>query len=380
MPAPSSYTGEDSAEISCHGNPLLVERLLQACMEAGARMATPGEFTKRALLNGRLDLTSAEAVLQTIDARSASGLEIAMRGMDGSLQKWASGMSANLLEVAADMEARLDFPQEGTTPPDDMDLIDRLVELGRETLSLARTFKVGRILVEGARVALVGPVNAGKSSLYNALLGKPRALVSEFPGTTRDVLESSVTLDGVQVTLLDTAGDRASPGPIERAGLELRDEMLKGTDLLLVVLPAHLPRLEESRIVLERTDRFKRLLVANHWDRVGAVDIICGQPAIRTCALSGYGLDELKKQMKRSLCDEIPESSGLMIASQRQRDLLLRTAHAVNAAVEALEGEAGLAAASLEVTEALEGLDQMSGRNVREEVLNNLFSRFCVGK
>jgi tRNA modification GTPase len=384
MPGPRSYTGEDCAELSCHGNPLLVERLVGACIAAGARLALPGEFTRRAWMNGRMDLTRAEAVLQTIEARTAAGLEVASQGLSGELLAFFEAARGELEACAAELEARLDFPDQldggwgGLA--DDEDLIARLRSERARLLDAAASHARARILIEGARVALVGPANAGKSSLFNALLGRRRALVAPRPGTTRDALEAAFDLDGLAVTLLDTAGERAHPRGIEREGMDLRDSLLDEVDLVVVVLPAHRPRLAESAALIERTAGRPRLLVGNHADRRGAVFAHHGQALLPTCALTGDGLPALRAALRAALVGAEPRAGAVVVASQRQHALLLEACAGLCRAVEALAGEAGVAVASEEVIGVIATLSGLSGRGVREEVLDALFARFCVGK
>ncbi|MCP4810527.1 MAG: tRNA modification GTPase [Proteobacteria bacterium] len=366
FPGPRSYTGEDVVEIGCHGNPLLVERLLAAAVGAGARIAEPGEFTRRAFLNGRVDLTRAEAVMQAIEASSAAGLAIARQGLGGAVGGLADGLRVQIIEAVAELEARLDHPDGDLSYEDDAALGARLHVLGRRAQAAADTYSTGRILVEGARVALVGPVNAGKSSLFNALGGSERALVSEIPGTTRDVVERQVRLGSVSVTLLDTAGQREAQG-LEAAGIELGKRLVADADLRVVVVPAHDP------FVVDAPD--PKLLVTNHADRG---PVLAG--SLGTVATRGRGVPELATAIAEALVGEEPGSAGLIIASQRQRDLLVGIAEACASSAEALAGEAGPAVAAEELYGALERLDALTGRDTREEVLDSLFSRFCIGK
>jgi tRNA modification GTPase len=387
MPGPSSYTGEDSAELSCHGNPLLVERLLAACVVAGCRVAEPGEFTRRAHANGRLDLLRAEAVLQAIEARSPAGLEVAARGLRGELTRWSRRRREELMALAAELEARLDFPDQlealgpaGPQLQDDASLAARIGEARAELDRVADSFRRSRVQVRGARVALVGPVNAGKSSLFNALLGRRRALVSPRPGTTRDVLEARAELRGLPVLLMDTAGENTEPEELERDGLALRDELLAEVDLLVVVLPAHRLELPEVDTLLASTRDRPRVLVGNHADRPGARFELAGRALLPCCALDASGLDELEAAIAEALVGEEPGESAAVIASQRQHELLRSSAEALGRARWALLGEAGVAVAAEELITALERLDAMGGSGVREEVLDALFDRFCIGK
>ena len=371
FPAPRSYTGEELVEISLHGNPLLVERLLAAAVSAGARVAGPGEFTRRAFLNGRLDLCRAEAVLQAIEASTPQGAALARAGMEGAVAGLAEGLRDGLIHALSELEARLDHPGEELVLEDDMALAQRIRDLGARARAAADTFQAGRRLVEGATVALVGPVNAGKSSLFNALGGSERALVSEQPGTTRDVVERRVVLGPVALTLLDTAGERQASG-LEAAGQELGRRLASQADLRVLILPAHqLP---------ERLPEGGDLLVANHADRAGARFELQGQALLPVSAKTGQGLEQLSEAIAAALVGEQPGLSGLVIASQRQRDLLLDLERACEQSAGALSGEAGAAIAAEELYAALESLDRLLGRDTRTEVLDRLFSRFCIGK
>jgi tRNA modification GTPase len=384
MPGPRSYTGEDCAELSCHGNPLLVERLQAACIAAGARLALPGEFTRRAWMNGRMDLTRAEAVWQVIEARTAAGLEVAAQGLSGELAAFYVKERGELQACAAELEARLDFPDQldggwgGLA--NDADLVHRLRAVRARLGEAAGSHARARVLVQGARVVLVGPTNAGKSSLFNALLGRRRALVDSRPGTTRDALEAPLDLDGLAVTLLDTAGERSRPRGLERAGLDLRDGLLGEADLVVVVLPAHRPKLAESAALLARTAGRPRLLVGNHADRRGAVFTHFGQPLLPTSAVTGEGLPALRAALRAALLGAEPRAGAVVVASQRQHALLLEACVGLDRATEALVGEAGVAVAAEELIGVLATLSGLSGQGVREEVLDALFARFCVGK
>jgi len=375
--AEASYTGEAAAEISCHGNPLLIERLVAACVGAGARVANPGEFTRRAFLNGRLDLTRAEAVLQAIEASTPEGLRVARAGLDGAVSSLVEDLRGSLTDAIAEIEARLDYPGEDLIFEEEAALMQSLQASASRAESAAASYSAGRILVDGATVALVGPVNAGKSSLFNALGGSERALVSPDPGTTRDVVERTIRLGTVSVRLLDTAGDRKADG-LEAEGIALGRRLTEEADLLVVVVPAHQP--EDAEDVLRRTDGRARILVANHSDRPGAVSEFEGQDLLCASATTGQGLDELGAAIAEKLVGELPGGASLIIASQRQRDLLLGVSHQIREAQQAFRGEAGLAVSAEALYGALLPLDALVGRDSRESVLDALFARFCIGK
>ncbi len=376
--APATFTGEDTAELTVHGNPIIVERVLHAAVAAGARMATAGEFTRRALQNGKMDLLQAEAVLQVIHATSEQGLKIGRDAMEGRLGAVVGSMRGDLLEVAAELEARLDYPGDELAKVDDAELLITLGSASARARDLAATFGAGRMYVEGARVALVGPVNAGKSSLFNALVGSRRALVHDREGTTRDVLEVSTMIGGLQVTLMDTAGERQTDDPIEAAGLALAAELIEGADLLVVVLRARGAGLSEvEQQILDRTGHRRRLVVYNGTDRPGMAPAPHG--AIPTSAKAGEGIEALKDAMRTVLVGAPTKAGELVVGSARQRDVLLALADCLDEAIEALPW-AGVAVSADAVTRGIEQLDQLTGEDTRERVLDALFSRFCIGK
>jgi len=375
---PRTYTGEDTAEITCHGNPRIVQRVLDAAITAGARAAEPGEFTRLALVNGKLDLVGAEGVFQLSDARSDRGLEIARQGMSGALQAEFGRIRSELIALAADLEARLDYPADELAYFDDRVVLERAQAAADQAASLAESYGAGKVLVEGARVALVGPVNAGKSSLFNALIGRRRALVHDSPGTTRDVLEVVTEIQELSVTLLDTAGERTTDDPVEAAGLALARELVGEADLLLVVLRARPggPDATEQAI-LERTRGQRRCVVYNGIDRDGGAAAPAG--SIPVSALKNQGLEELKQAIYRALLAGEPAAGGQVIASARQRDALLAVAAWTKEGIEALPF-AGPAVAGEAFTRAIQELDALTGADTREEILDELFSRFCIGK
>jgi len=371
---PHTATGEDTLEVGLHGNPLLVDRLVGACRRAGARLARPGEFTRRGVEHGKLDLLQAEGIDQLIRARTASGLAVARQGVAGPLSDWMHQLREELLQQAAELEARLDYPDDELALAPDEAVVQALGALGARCRALAATEDVGRVRVEGARVALVGPVNAGKSSLFNRLLGRDRALVHPTAGTTRDVVEATTTLAGVELTLLDTAGERPTSDPVEAAGLALARQLVDEADLLLVVC-RHGPADPVERHILARTAHRDRLVVVNHADRAEA-PALAG--ALRTSARTGAGVAALAEAVAEAV-GGAGRAEALHIASERQADRLRAVAEAAEEAAEAL-AIAGPAVAADGVVEAVSILDELTGADTREDVLSALFARFCIGK
>ena len=381
MPGPRSHTGEDLVELGCHGNPVLVEQLLDACVALGARPARPGEFTRRALEHGRLDLVQAEAVAALVGAPSPAGVALARRAA-ALLGPALAHLSAELYTLAAEVEVRLDHPGEELGADEDGALVDRIVACGQQAGALSRTWRAGRLRLEGARIALVGPVNAGKSSLFNALLGQARALVSPTPGTTRDVVERALLVQGQELVLLDTAGERESDDPLEQAGVTLGREMAREVDLVVVVAPGHRPMPPEEAALLHRTEGRPRLWVATHADLPVVVERSFRGRGVdhHVSALTGQGVDELRTLLWRQVTREATDGEAAPVVSQRQHELLRAVEEHLSAAAAALDGAAGPAVAAEELTRALARLGELSGRDVREEVLDHLFARFCIGK
>ncbi len=376
--APHTFTGEPTAELTCHGNPVVVRRLIAAALAAGARPAVPGEFTRRALAHGKLDLVAAEGVLQLAMAASDRGLDVARAAADGRLLGLFADWRGRVVALAAELEARLDHPDDELALIDDDEVVDRLASLADEARSLAGTWSAGHAAVHGARVALVGAVNAGKSSLLNALLGRPRALVHASPGTTRDVLEIADEVDGLAITWLDTAGERETDDPIEAAGQALAAELVAHADLLVVVVAASVAGPDAaSAELLHRVGGRPHLVVYNGVDRPGVSPAPSGWLA--TSAVDGTGVAALRAAVVEALCGAQTTADALWIASARHRDLIADAVEALDEARRALP-LAGPAVAADQLADALAALDALTGADGKEEVLDALFARFCIGK
>lgn len=369
---PRSFTGEDTLEITLHGNPLLVEQLIDACCTVGARLARPGEFTRRAVVSGKLSLVEAEGIDLAIRSTSAGGLAIARAAPE--LGRTLAGLRQEVVVATAELEARLDYPADELALEADAELVDRLGQVVVDARRLAASHRVGRLLVEGARVAIVGEVNAGKSSLFNRLVGQRRALVHDTPGTTRDVVETRCRIGSLEVTLLDTAGERVTDDPIEAAGLALAADLVAKADLLLVVLRAD-RRTDTERAILARTAHQPRLVVANQVDRGREA---LPDDAIAVSTHTGEGLDGLTAAIEQALVGQ-PGDPEAIVGTLRQAELLTTIAEACEASVEALDF-AGVAVAADELVQALEAVDALTGADTREDVLDALFARFCIGK
>ncbi len=369
MPGPGTVTGEDVVEIGCHGNPVIVARLLDALVENGARLARAGELTRRAVENGRIDLLEAEAVGARIEARSAAGLAL----LGESLRAEVASRIERVSALAAELEVRIDHPGEELGERSDDDLREALEAEASSAAVVAEGWRAGRRRIEGACVALVGPVNAGKSSLFNHLVGMERALVSPRPGTTRDAVERTVVLGGLEITFVDTAGEGGTDDELETRGVAVGRGMAARADLLLVVLPVHAAWGQAAHDLLRRTNQSARLLVGTHAD-LGDLGHAVDH---RISNATGAGIDSLREAIALRL--EEPGATALLY-SARQFDLYTALAAHLRAAADALGGMLGPAVAAEEATRGLERLTELLGQDARESVLDALFARFCIGK
>ena len=374
--APASYTGEDMVEISCHGGILVTAEVLQACLRAGARGARPGEFTERAFLNGKMDLTQAEAVMDLIRARTDLALRSAREQLEGALGRKIAAIRAGLIELLAHLEAAIDFPEEGIAPDQGVELRRRLESIREQLRGLLATADRGRVLREGLRVVIYGPTNAGKSSLLNRLLGYERAIVSKHPGTTRDTIEEVINLHGIPIRLLDTAGLRESTDEIEREGMSRTERSLAGADLLLHVFDRSVAK--PPGFTTNSTEQIQITLLnksdlPEHPDWKNA-------DGLRICCVSSDGLKGLEEEIIASISEKhLRPESGVAI-NTRHRDCLRRALSACDLAAGTMESAVAPEYVVVDLRDALRGLDEITGAADAEEVRDVLFAQFCIGK
>ncbi len=378
FPAPRSYTGEDMAELYLHGGQTTVRRVL-ALLGRHARGARPGEFTERAFLNGKLDLAQAEAVMDLINAGAERSANSALAQLTGRLSERIAALEAQLLDALSGLEAAIDYPEE---LEDDVTsaLPGVLAAAEAELAALIGAGLSGRVLREGARVALIGRPNAGKSSLLNALAGAERAIVTQFAGTTRDVLEEAVSMDGIPVTLFDTAGIRAADDPVERIGVERARRAAERADLLLLCFDAAAPLSEEDEALLAETAGRSRLAVCCKGDLPALWEAEALSPygieALAVSAETGEGLAALRRAIAASIA---PAAESALVTNARHIEALQRAAASVSDAEKSAGGtEPELVATDLR--EALAALGQITGREASADLIERIFSKFCVGK
>jgi tRNA modification GTPase len=376
--APRSYTGEDGAEITCHGSLPVIRRILSLLARSGFREAGPGEFTQRAFLNGRMDLTRAEAVNEIVRARTDRARSLAFQRLSGLLQSKIEAVRDDLLGVQAALEACLDYPEEDHGAAVDTEVLDRSASALE---ALARTCARGRIYQEGVTVALAGATNSGKSSLFNLLLRQDRAIVSEVHGTTRDWLEAAIDVDGIPVRLFDTAGTRDTGDPLEREGMRRTAEVLRGADLVVWLVDARQGLAAADRAAMgEVRDRGARLLEA--WNKIDLDGTLpCPEGFVPVSALTGEGLERLEAAMAAALLDGTSDAGGgPLLDSERQRDLLEHALAALARARADLAQGLPLDVLAVGLRESLDALGGITGGVTSADVLERLFSSFCVGK
>jgi tRNA modification GTPase len=372
MRAPRSYTGEDVVELSCHGSPALLRTVIERLCAQGARLASPGEFTRRAFVNGRMDLAQAEAVALLIGARTERAVMLAARGVAGELGHTLRALREQLLDLMAGLEVTLDFPEDGVgiDPAKAAVAVEALLA---DVMALRQDAQRGRLVHAGVTVALVGAPNAGKSSLLNALVGRERAIVSDVAGTTRDVIEATIELDGIPIRLLDTAGIGAARDALEAEGIRRSRAAIEDSDLLLVVVDGSRP---PSGAVLEETAARPRIVVRAKSDLPTDPAAARLEAAVDVSAVTGAGLAVLTERICRSMATG---GGGELVASLRQMESLEALQVALIAARRALT-EAPVEVALVDFKDALQHVSSLLGVDVGDAVLDRIFATFCLGK
>ncbi len=391
---PRSYTGEDSVEIACHGGVLVMRRVLQRLLEVGVRTAGAGEFSQRAFLNGKMDLTQAEAVMDLISAQTDLALRAAHEQLQGELGNQSEKIREEMLSIAAHVEAYIDFPEEDIDTDTSDQLVNRFDEISGMIDRLLRTSEQGRILREGVRTVIYGAPNAGKSSLMNRLLGYERAIVSDVAGTTRDTVEEVINLEGIPVRLIDTAGVRKTDDQIEKQGVQRAKDQMKTADLILEVVDASQPK--EGQLSEEEIGTRHHLLILNksdigiHQDWETAISKDLAKTTEQntspkkwvkvSCVVDG-GLDGLTEAIADELSMGAGEWGGHAVAiNARHQACLKRAQISLQAAKQTLLSGDGAELTSMDLREAMDAIGEIAGRIDTEELLGEIFSRFCIGK
>ena len=385
MRKPHSYTGEDVVELHCHGGAFLVRQVLGVVLAQGARHGEPGEFTKRAFLNGRIDLTQAEAVRDLISARTDKQAELALHQINGELSKWVDELREALLDILVQVEAAIDFPEEEIELLRRDELVAAIDALRTKLEAITTTYDRGRLFREGARVCICGRPNVGKSSLLNALLGQERVIVTPVAGTTRDIIEESINIDGLPVVLWDTAGIRESNDEVEKLGVALSLRHLEKADAVVVVLDGSVSLTDEDRFCLSSIENKKGLLVINKADLAQKCDvrvvrrIVGTRPILLVSSTRGDGLKELQRSLRELLLGTEAEPE-IVLTNLRHKNALVRGQDALRYATCGLREGRPAECVAVDLNGAKDALEEIVGAIKNDDILEHIFSNFCIGK
>lgn len=390
--APHSFTGEDVVEVSCHGSPVLLRQVIDIYLAEGARMADAGEFSLRALANGRMDLAEAEAIRDLIDAQTTASARLAVRQMRGELSQWLQPLKDELLNVIVVLESALEFVEDDLPAMQVEKVKTELTMISAEARRLADTFKAGHLIREGLRVAIVGRPNVGKSSLFNALLGSDRAIVTDIAGTTRDQIHERFTIRDIPISLIDTAGLRETSDKVESIGVERSRALMADADLVIVMIDASEEMTDEDREILDKSKELNYIVALNKIDKEPSYDAdrIAAAEGSKygflrdritpVSAKTGDGLDDLRQAIIRPFAPEDITNSGFLITDARHHDLLLRSAAEINESVSHLNKRMSEEITLIGLHNALRYLGSITGETTTEDVLSRIFATFCIGK
>jgi tRNA modification GTPase len=374
---PHSYTTDDMVEISAHGSPVVLRYVVELALARGARLAEPGEFTMRAFLNGRIDLTQAEAVRDLIDSQTLYQAKIAAQQLEGALSRRLQPIKQELVKLIATLEAGVDFAEDDVSVLPAEQILQRIGEVRRPLEQLASTFAYGKLVHEGLTLAIVGRPNVGKSSLFNCLVERERAIVTATPGTTRDLVSETVAIGGIPVKLVDTAGIRRALDEAESIGIRKSHEALAEADLVLVVVDASQVRSQEDDELLKRVGGRPAIVVENKCDLVPTRD----GAGVRTSAITGAGIPELRQEILRHVGGDVgAQAEAGFLTNLRHQNLVRESLAALAAATAAVGNRIPHEMLLLDLYNALRPLDEITGATTNDDILNLIFSTFCIGK
>ncbi|MBI5632972.1 MAG: tRNA uridine-5-carboxymethylaminomethyl(34) synthesis GTPase MnmE [Nitrospirae bacterium] len=385
MRAPNSYTREDVVEINCHGSIVSARRILEIVLRQGARIAEPGEFTKRAFLHGRIDLSQAEAVLDIINAKTEESMRIASEQLRGGLTDKLTAIREQLIEVAAFVEAHIDFPEDEIETTSKKEIEKKLLDVSAEIQKLSDTFNAARFFREGLSIAIVGRPNVGKSSLLNALLQKDRAIVTDLPGTTRDLIEDYLNINGLPIRIMDTAGIHSSDELIEQEGIRRSKQAIEHADFIVAMFDGSEPFKKEDHDLLSLVRHKKAVMVISKADLPQKISVgnstAEGRQYVCLSVVTGEGIEELKYAIFESnLHGWSEEREGVVVTNIRHKAALDSAAESLDRARKLLSGDSPLELFSIEMRGSLDRIGEITGTITTDEILHKIFSSFCIGK
>ncbi len=385
--APKSYTTENMCEINSHGGIVIVRKILDLCLKNGAELAEPGEFTKRAFLNGRIDLLQAESVIDIIDAKSEKEAKAGIKQLEGSLSKEIKEIKQEIMDVIVKLEVTIDYPEYDVEEVTKEELTTMLKKAKTKLKTLEKSFDDGKIIKEGIRTAIIGKPNAGKSSLLNAILKENRAIVTEYEGTTRDTIEEFITIDGIPLKLIDTAGIRNAKDEVEKIGIEKSKEIAKTADLIIAIFDSSSELTDEDKEILKIIKEKKSIILLNKTDLKPVITAQneefknLEQNIIKISALKREGIEEVKEKIiKMFKLKEIELDNEIVITNLRHKNLISKAIKNIEKAEETIKNQMPIDIVSINIKDILENLNTITGEEVSEEIINEIFSKFCLGK
>ena len=384
--APKSYTTENMCEINSHGGNIVMKKILELCLKNGADLAEPGEFTKRAFLNGRIDLSQAESVIDIINAKSDREAKEGIKQLEGYLADEIRKIKSGILDVMTNIEVSIDYPEYDTPEVLEEELKEKLNDTLNKLIKLEKSFDNGKLIKEGIRTAIIGKPNAGKSSLLNAILKEERAIVTEYEGTTRDTIEEFVNINGIPLKLIDTAGIRNTENAVEKIGIERSIKYAKEADLVILIIDASKKLSDEDIEILGFVEPKKTIIILNKMDLEQKVDvnekeISKFQNIIKISALKKEGIEDLYEKIGNMFnLNQINVDSDIVITNQRHKCQIEKGIKNLNLALESLEKNMPIDIVAISLKDVLSDLGEITGEEASEEIINEIFSRFCLGK
>lgn len=382
---PKSYTTENMCEINSHGGNIVMKQILELCIENGAELAEPGEFTKRAFLNGRIDLSQAEAVIDMINAKTKIETKESINQLQGYLSKRISNIRKKLIDMMVDIDANIDYPEYDLEDVSYNKATQELTDIYNDLNKLEKSFDNGKIIKNGIKVAIIGKPNAGKSSLLNAMLKEERAIVTEYEGTTRDTIEEFLEIDGIPIRIIDTAGIRNAKDEVEKIGIKKSKEVAETADLIIAIFDITKKLDEEDKKILDIIGNKKSIIVLNKIDLVDKVnipeEILKYENIIEMSALNKQGIEEMYNKIAEIFkFNDIEEDNSFIITNIRHKELIKKANKNIEDAINTLKNNLPIDIISINIKDALENLGNITGENVSENIINEIFKKFCLGK
>ena len=384
---PKSYTAENMCEINSHGGIVVLREILELCLKNGAELAKPGEFTERAFLNGRIDLAQAEAIIDIINAKSTREAQESANQLEGYLSRKINEIREKIMDIMVNIEANIDYPEYDVEEVSNKDAENKLKEIENELLKLSKTFENGKILKEGVKIAIIGSPNAGKSSLLNSMLKEERAIVTDIAGTTRDIIEEQISIEGIPFKVIDTAGIRDAKDKIEQIGIEKSKKAANEADVILAVFDSSVPLNDEDREILNLLKHKKSIIVLNKTDLKQVVNKECTEihdvntEVINISLKNNEGLEKIYESLVKMFnLNQINLDNELTITNIRHQELINKAIESTRMALNDLNNSMPIDIISINIKEILEHLGEITGDNVSEDIIKSIFAKFCLGK